>query len=684
MRVSKVRGLGGGRRFTQTRPASLPSRGEPGPESASLACAAGAAGERPDLAAPVFSRISSLSSPAGRRGLLLPSAALLGLLLCHGFASAAGPSGASQPVKRAEAADRTPTQVTEADEFALPDAGAAPASRLTPENERRAKAVEAFMAALYYEQAGDTAAALESYRTTLDLSPGETSLALKVARAYLRQGSPASALDVLKNAEAARPGDHRILLAISDIYWRVLKKRDLAVEYAERAQRANPDNPEAFAALHGLYLADRSPSKAAALLDAAERGKSKNPYLWFQLARTAARPPGSASAGAGSAAALSAEAAARALRLARKGLGLAGKDSAALIAGGDILAALGSAGEAAAAYAQAAEHAPGDAAPRERLARILLGLGREKEAVAPLEELARIDPSRAGVFELLGDIHQKNGEMEKAAAAFEKSLALTPADPLSYIKAARVMRELGRHDRAAQILDSSLKALPDVPEVQLELAITLSLAGRHVEALSVARSVIEAAREGRGSLDAQAANYLAGGIAYKAGEHDEAARYYKAAIEADPANAAGPYNDLGYMWLELDKNIDEAGELIRRAVEIEPDNGAFLDSLGWYYYKKGEYQEALSYLLKAEAAAPSGSAAERAEFLAVIHDHIGDVHFALGNTAEALHYWQLAAQSDPSNAAVAEKIEREKKRLTSNTPAQPPAPGASQTPAGPQ
>ncbi len=560
-----------------------------------------------------------------------------------------------------------PFQVTEEDEFSIGSSVMPPPARLSSENEKRAKAVEFLMAALHFEQNGDSVAALANYQITLDLEPGQIGLALKVAHAYLRQGSTSAALDVLKNAHAAKPGDPRILLTISDIYWRILKNRKLAIEYAEQAQRSNPDSPEAFSSLHSLYLADRTPAKAAALITNTERGNSKNPYLWFQLVKTIARSQGSASASVSTSADLPADTAERSLKWVRRGIQLAEHDFNALIEGGDLLAALGNKEEAVTAYTKSAEIAPAEAAPRERLARILLGIGQDTAAIGPLEELARIDPSRAGIFELLADLYQKNGEIEKAATAFEKTIALTPTDPLSYIKAARVMRQLGRHDRAAQILDSSMKALPELPEVQIELAITLSLAGRHVEALSIARSVVDASNEGQGSLNTQSASYFAGGLAHKAGEFDLAAEYYKKAIEADPANAAGPYNDLGYMWLELGINLDEAGELIRRAVELEPESGSFLDSLGWYHYKKGEYKEALSYLLKAEAAAPTDYPEARAEFLAVIRDHIGDVHLAMGNVAEAIHYWTLALESNPSKNEIAEKIEREKKRLTSNT-----------------
>ena len=70
------------------------------------------------------------------------------------------------------------------------------------------------------------------------------------------------------------------------------------------------------------------------------------------------------------------------------------------------------------------------------------------------------------------------------------------------------------------------------------------------------------------------------------------------AIKRDP-NFADAYNYLGYMFAESGENLDEAVMLTKRALEIDPNNGAYIDSLGWAYFKKGMYKEALIELEKA-------------------------------------------------------------------------------------
>jgi tetratricopeptide (TPR) repeat protein len=115
------------------------------------------------------------------------------------------------------------------------------------------------------------------------------------------------------------------------------------------------------------------------------------------------------------------------------------------------------------------------------------------------------------------------------------------------------------------------------------------------------------------------------------------------------------------MWVDRGENLEEAGEMIRKAVEMEPENAAFIDSLGWFYFKKGEHEKALKELLRAaENLKPDD---------AVVFDHIGDAYLALGKMPEALLYWQKALALEKENKTIADKIEAAKQKVTSNAPA---------------
>lgn len=109
------------------------------------------------------------------------------------------------------------------------------------------------------------------------------------------------------------------------------------------------------------------------------------------------------------------------------------------------------------------------------------------------------------------------------------------------------------------------------------------------------------------------------------------------AIEPDNADAL---NYLGYTWVDRGENLTEAFDMIRKAVELEPNSGAITDSLGWAHYKLGQYQEAKKQLEDAVALSPSS---------ATIIDHLGDVYWKLGRFREAGYQWERALEFDPTD-----------------------------------
>lgn len=120
---------------------------------------------------------------------------------------------------------------------------------------------------------------------------------------------------------------------------------------------------------------------------------------------------------------------------------------------------------------------------------------------------------------------------------------------------------------------------------------------------------------------------------------DEAEADFKRVLELKP-DYADALNYLGYSWVERGENLDEAFEMIRTAVRLEPDSGAIIDSLGWAHYKLGQYGEARIHLEDAAAKAPNS---------ATIIDHLGDVYWKLGRLREAGYQWRHALDLDPTD-----------------------------------
>jgi tetratricopeptide (TPR) repeat protein len=107
-------------------------------------------------------------------------------------------------------------------------------------------------------------------------------------------------------------------------------------------------------------------------------------------------------------------------------------------------------------------------------------------------------------------------------------------------------------------------------------------------------------------------------------------------------------------------NLDEAEAMIKRALESEPNNASYLDSLGWVEFRKGKFDQALSDLLRA------AKAVERDD--PVVFEHIGDTYLKLNRVPEALDAWQKALALDPKNKTLADKIEGTKKTIGKDFP----------------
>ena len=104
-------------------------------------------------------------------------------------------------------------------------------------------------------------------------------------------------------------------------------------------------------------------------------------------------------------------------------------------------------------------------------------------------------------------------------------------------------------------------------------------------------------------------------------------------IPLDP-DTPEAYNYLGYMWVDKGQNIEEAGRLIKKAVEMSPENGAYLDSLGWYYFKAGKFEDA-----KKQLAAALDKLTEEDP---IVLDHLADACEQLNQHAEAIKCWERA------------------------------------------
>src|SRR6185312_6020612 len=149
--------------------------------------------------------------------------------------------------------------------------------------------------------------------------------------------------------------------------------------------------------------------------------------------------------------------------------------------------------------------------------------------------------------------------------------------------------------------------------------------------------------------------FLRGEWAERQHHIEPAERYFRQALALDPSNAM-VLNYLGYMLADKGIQLPEALKMVQKAVSQQPANGAYLDSLGWVYFKMGNYEQAEDNLRSAE---------ERDQTDPTVHMHLGDVYEKTGRIRQAAAQWQLSldefaksnrADVDPGDVARVQKM----------------------------
>jgi len=549
---------------------------------------------------------------------------------------------------------------SEADSLILEEFDNVQELKLGEDTTRRASAMALFLQALLEEESDGPDKALETKRKVLELDPGFSVLAVESANQYLRRNETTEAISVLKDAAKANPKDITPALALSNIYLRQLNKPELAERYASQALAAKPDEPGGYEALWDVYRATSQNAKIDGLFQRAGKREFAKPDFWVDLAALRLRD----AAARGKLSEQESAAVVDFLERAAKGA----TDARSLARMGDFFVVVRLPSRAADLYTMALKLRPNLEGVRNRLAACLLQSETPMDAVPLLEENVKTNPLDIASYDLLGKIFWEIGETEKALANLRQSLLIASPDPKRYDDVLRLSFANGDWKGALETAIEAGKTFPQALEFTIYRAMAQSELDNHESAMSSFEEAEVAAGVGRPDLLHADFYFSYGAAAEQAGRFVKAAQLFQKSIDLDPPRSARALNYLGYMWADRNENLDEAETLIRRALELEPGTGAYLDSLGWTLFRKGQYEDALAELLRATAAFETPDP--------IVWEHVGDTYEKLGKSAEAVMYWQKALQVDPASLSLTAKIDAHSSRIAAQ-----PKPATPQTPA---
>jgi tetratricopeptide (TPR) repeat protein len=249
---------------------------------------------------------------------------------------------------------------------------------------------------------------------------------------------------------------------------------------------------------------------------------------------------------------------------------------------------------------------------------------------------------------MIMDTYRSAKDLTKALQAGREALVKYPNDPGIRASQALLLGENEQTDEAVKMLRVQLTKSDADRDTYLNIAQVYERAKRFKEAEEAAHAA--EVLPGR-TRDNEMVWFVLGAIYERQKFFDRAEDEFKKALSVNPKNGS-VLNYYGYMLGDLGQRLDEAAELVQRALKEEPFNGAYLDSMGWIYYKQNKFGEAEATLRKA---------LERDGHDPTIHSHLGDVYAKLGRNElaaaeweKSLSEWRHALPADVENEKIAE------------------------------
>ncbi len=334
-----------------------------------------------------------------------------------------------------------------------------------------------------------------------------------------------------------------------------------------------------------------------------------------------------------------------------------------------------------------------------RMAAIYQAQGRYDDAVQVMKDLLKRSEkpdnsysqgersNRAVFLERLGTIYRDMGNNQAANDAFRQMIALGGEDnqERGYQQIIDTWREAKEWQKATDVAREAVQKVPKSRDLKMVLAaqeadmgdadrglkevrsllkgdaddrqvyITLAQMNTRLRRFSDAEQALDKAEQlSTKPDDKEYVWFLRGSTYERQKRYAEAEQQFKKVLASD-AQYASALNYLGYMLADQNMKLEEALGYIKKAVELDPANGAYLDSLGWAYFRLGKYELAEENLVKA---------AQKINTDPTVHDHLGDLYQKTGRLKQAVEYWEralhewnrtIAAEVDPTEVAQVQK-----------------------------
>ncbi|MCK5419879.1 MAG: tetratricopeptide repeat protein, partial [Desulfobacterales bacterium] len=269
------------------------------------------------------------------------------------------------------------------------------------------------------------------------------------------------------------------------------------------------------------------------------------------------------------------------------------------------------------------------------------------EGIVILQGMLKAVPESPDIHHILGIAFYGKKENKSALAHFRKVTAESRFYEDAVIHAAFILSENKQTEEAIQLLSAAIENEPQNAEFKYYLGTFYEEEEQFGKAEIAIQEAIKLEPD-------NPRYYFRLGVVYDKSDKKEASMdAMRKVISLDPKHS-NALNYLGYTYADLGKNLDEAERLILEALKHKPNDGYITDSLGWVYYKKGEYEKALEYLQKAIGIVPDDP---------IMLEHLGDAYLKLNDKTNALKFYKKSLKHKEKDK---EELEKKIRELTAN------------------
>lgn len=268
----------------------------------------------------------------------------------------------------------------------------------------------------------------------------------------------------------------------------------------------------------------------------------------------------------------------------------------------------------------------------------------EKQTGDVLQAFSENEPDYGPAQLLAAEYFLQKGDMEAALEKLRQTNRLMPEQPDAWRQRMQALFQLQQYEEVISIADSANNYASDDAFVQFFAGASYMLSDRPEEAYKwlESASYAPANRNFRSVIQSTMADVLS-----DLDRWEQAKRAYEQALRLD-SNNHNAMNNYAYYLSERDENLEYALELAGKAISFQPENSAYLDTIGWVHFKLNDFEKAKIFI---QRSVDTGDAS------AEVYEHLGDVYNALGETDEAIKWWNKALEDDSEREYLNDRIE---------------------------